>query len=247
MLRVGGQTGPEGGSRFGIGEMEEDQHDGAGRRQARPVAADERRKRDDGRELGEGREGQHPTHRPGHPGLRTDLRFGRSGVSVARNRIIAGRVRRAVDGSRPARRQGEKDQDHEQEDAERLEVAAPGRLDHEQRRPREQHEGPGNGATGPAGYLCQEQTGRQVGNRPQYLEREHRPARERARGEHQLCKGRIDGGDGRIVDARVPGRANRFEFGCIRGIQVGVDAGQLHVTVPEIAVDVVGQERNAGE
>ena len=218
VLRIGCETGPKGGSRFEIGEMEEDQDHGTRRRQAHPVAADERRKRDDGRELGEGRQGKHRTHRPG-----------------------------VGSGSGAARWQGEEDQDHEQEDADGLEVTAPGRLDHQQRRPGEEHEGPGNGASGPAGYLCQQQAGGQVGERPQYLEREQRPAGERARREHHLREGRVDGGDGRIVDARVPGGANRFEFGRVRGVQVGVDARQLHMSVPEVAVDVVGQKRNAGE
>lgn len=218
VLRVGGEPGPEGRSRFEIGEMEEDQDHGTRRRQAHPVAADERRKRDDGRELGEGRQGQHRTHRPGVGG-----------------------------GPGTARGQGEEHQNHEQEDADGLEVAAPGRLDHQQRRPGKEHEGPGNGAPGPVGYLCEQQAGGQVGERPQHLEREYRPAGERARREHQLREGRVDGGDGRIVDARVPGGANRFEFGRIRGVQVGVDARHLHVSVPEVAVDVVGQKRNAGE
>ena len=218
VLRIGCEPGPEGGSRFEIGEMEEDQDHGTRRRQAHPVAADERRKRDDGRELGEGRQGKHGTHRPGVGG-----------------------------GSGAARGQGEEDQDHEQEDADGLEVAAPGRLDHQQRRPGEEHEGPGNGAPGSVGYLCQQQTRGQVGERPQHLEREQRPAGEPARREHQLREGRVDGGNGRIVDARVPGGANRFEFGRVRGVQVGVDARQLHMSIPEVAVDVVGQKRNAGE
>ena len=230
MFRVGCEPGPEGGPRLGIGEMEEDQDHGARRRHAHPVTADERRKRDDGRELGEGRQGKHGTHRPGVGGGRRPTR-----------------VRRVGGRCGPARGQGEENQDHEQEDADGLEVAAPGRLDHQQRRPGEEHEGPGNGAPGPAGYLCQQQAGGQVGERPQYLEREQRPAGKRARREHHLREGRVDGGDGRIVDARVPGGANRFEFRRVRGVQVGVDARQLHMSVPEVAVDVVGQKRNAGE
>lgn len=232
MFRVGGETGPEGGSRFGIGEMEEDEDHRARGRQAHPVTAGERGQRDDGRELGEGCESQHRTHRPGHPVPRFETCAGGAG---------------AGGGPGPARGQDEKDQDHEQEDAEGLEVTAPGRLDHQQRRPREEHEGPGNGASGPAGDLREQQTGGQVGERPQCLEREQRPAGERARREHHLREGWVDGGDGRIVDARVPGGANRFEFRRIRGVQVGVDARQLHVSVPEIAIDVVGQKRHAGE
>ena len=227
MFRVGGETGPEGGSRFEIGEMEEDEDHGTRRRQAHPVAADERRKRDDGRELGEGRQGQYRAHRPG--------------------RRRPTRVRRVAGRCGPARGQGEEHQDDEQEDADGLEVAAPGRLDHQQRRPGEEHEGPGNGAPGPAGYLCEHQAGGQVDERPQHLEREQRPAGERARREHRLREGRVDGGNGRIVDARVPGGANRFELGRVRGVQVGVDARQLHMSIPEVAIDVVGQKRNAGE
>ena len=230
VLRIGGETGPKGGSRFEIGEMEDDQDHGARRRHAHPVTADERRKRDDGRELGEGREGQHATHRPGVGGGRRPTR-----------------VRRVGGRCGPARGQAEENQGHEQEDADGLEVAAPGRLDHQQRRPGEEHEGPGNRAPGPAGYLCQQQAGGQVGERPQYLEREQRPAGERARREHHLREGRVDGGDGRIVDARVPGGANRFEFRRVRGVQVGVDARQLHMSVPQVTIDVVGQKRNAGE
>ncbi len=246
VFRIGGETGPEGGSRFGIGEMEEDEDHRTHRRQARPVTAGERRQRDDGRKLGERREGQHRTHRPGRPGPRFGTCAGGTGIGVAGSARGIGRVR-GGGGAGPARGQGEKDQDDHQEDAEGLEVTAPGRLDHQQRRPGEEHEGPGNGAPGPAGYLCEQQTGGQVGQRPQYLEREQRPAGERTRREHHLREGRVDGGDGRIVDARVPGGANRFEFRRIRGVQVGVDARQLHVSVPEIAIDVVGQKRYAGE
>ena len=247
VFRIGGETGPEGGSRFEIGEMEEDQDHCTRHRQAHPVTADERRKRDDGRELGEGREGQHGTHRPGHPRPRCETRTGGGGIGVAENGVGAGLVRGAVGGSGAGRGQGEENQDHEQKDADGLEVTAPGRLDHQQRRPGEEHEGPGNRAPGPAGYLCEQQAGGQVGERPQYLEREQRPAGERARREHHLREGRVDGGNGRIVDARVPRGADRFEFGRIRGVQVRVDARQLHVSVPEVAVDVVGQKRNAGE
>ena len=270
VLRIGGETGPEGGSRFEIGEMEEDQDHGARRRHAHPVTADERRKRDDGRELGEGRERQHRTHRPGHPGPRchtcrggAGIGIAESGIGVAGTRIGAtgagigvagagnatgvGQVRGVVGGSGPARGQGDENHDHEQEDADGLEVTAPGRLDHQERRPGEEHEGRGNGAPGPAGYLGEQQTGGQIGERPQYLERDQRPAGERARREHHLREGRVDGGDGRIVDARVPGGANRFEFGRVRGVQVRVDARQLHMSVPEVAIDVVGQKRNAGE
>ena len=247
VLRIGCEPGPEGGSRFEIGEMEEDQDHGTRCRQAHPVAADERRKRDDGRELGEGREGQHRTHRPGHPRPRCEPCAGGDGIGVAGDGIGTGLVRGAVGGPGPARGQGEENQDHEQEDADRLEVAAPGSLDHQQRRPGEEHEGPGNGASGSAGYLCEQQAGGQVGQRPQHLEREQRPAGEPARREHQLREGRVDGGNGRIVDARVPSGANRFEFGRVRGVQVGVDPRQLHMSVPEVAVDVVGQKRNAGE
>lgn len=253
MFRVGGETGPEGGPRFGIGEMEEDEDHGTRRRQAHPVAAGEGRKRDDGGELGEGRKSQHRAHRPGHPGPRSETRARGAGIggagsdiAVAGNGTGVGRVR-FVGGSCPARGQGEKDQDHEQEDAEGLEVTAPGRLHDQQRRPGEEHERPGNGASGPAGYLCEQQAGDQIGERPQCLEREDRPAGERSGREHHLREGRVDGGDGRIVDARVPGGANRFEFGRIWRVQVGVDARQLHVSVPEVAIDVVGQKWNAGE
>ena len=247
VLRIGGETGPEGGSRFEIGEMEEDQDHGARRRHAHPVTADERRKRDDGSELGEGREGQHRAHRPGRPRPQCEALTGGNGIGVAGNGIGTGLVRGTVNGPGAARGQGEENQDHEQKDAEGLEVAAPGRFDHQQRRPGEEHEGPGNGAPGPAGYLCEQQAGSQIGERPQHLERHQRPAGERARRKYHLREGRVDGGDGRVVDARVPGGANRFEFGRIGGVQVRVDARQLHVSVPEVAVDVVGQKRNTGE
>ena len=259
VFRIGGEAGPERGSRPGIGKMEEDQHNHARREHAHPVAADERRQRGDGRELGERREGEHGPDRPRRPWLRSRACVGRTGLAVAGRRIVAGRrmvagngtgvghVRGVGGGPGPARRQGEKDQDHEQKDAEGLEMSAPGGLDHQQWRPRKQDEGPGHGAAGPAGHLNQQQTGRQVGERPQHLECQQRPAEERARREDHLGEGRVDGGDGGIVDARVPGGANGFQCRRVRRVQVGVDARQLHVPVPEVAVDVVGQKRNAGE
>lgn len=269
VFRVGGETGPKGGSRSGIGEMKEDQDHGTRRRQARPVPAGEGRKRDDGRQLGEGRESQRRTHRPRCPGSRCETRAGGAGTGVGGNGIGAAGKAISVRGSgigragngigvRPVRgaggpgsarettragltrhgvgphrgRRGEENQDHEQEDAERLEMTAPCGLDHQQRGPREEHEGPGNGASGPAGHLRDQQTRGQVGGRPRHLEREHRPAHERARREHHLREGRVYGGEGRVVDARVPGGANRFEFGRVRCVQIGVDARQLHMSVP---------------
>ena len=223
MLRVGGQTGPKGGSRFGIGQMKQQQHRHARRQKARPVPAGQRGQRGDGRELGEGREGENRPHRPGRPPTR----------------------RVAPAGG--ARGQGKKHKDHEQDDAERLEVSAPGRLDHEQRGPGEERERPGHGAPGAAGHLGQQQAGGQVHGRPQGLEREHRPAHERARGEHHLGEGRVDGGDGGIVDAFVPDGANRFEFRRVGWVRIGVDSLELHMSVPEVAIDVVGQKRNARE
>ena len=224
VLRVGGQTGPERRSRPGIGKMEENEHQRTRHRHARPVAAGQRRQRGDGRQLGKRRKGEHRTHGPGHPGPPL-----------------------AAGGSAGARRERKQDKDHKQKKAEGLEVAAPSRLDHEQRRPGEEDQGPGNGASGAARHLRQQQTGRQVGEHPQHLERQQRPAGQRARREDHLGEGGVDGGDGRIVDARVPPGANPFEFRRVRGVQVGVDARQLHVSVPEVAVDVVGQKRNAGE
>lgn len=247
MFRVSGQPGPERRARLGIGKMEEHQHHRARRQQACPIAVGERRQSGDGRKLREGREGQRGAHRPRCPSSRHGARPGPVGIAAAGNRIGVGRVRRPLRGSGLARGQGKEDQGREQKKAEGLEVSAPGRLDHQQRRPGEQNEGRGNGAAGPAGHLAQQHASRQVGQRPQCLEREHRPARERARREDHLGEGRVDGGDGRIVDARMPGGSNRFEFGRIRRVEVGVDPLQLNVPVPEIPVDVVGQKRNAGE
>lgn len=247
VFRVGGEAGPERGSRLGIGKMEEDQHYHARRKHAHSVATGERRQRGNGRELGQGREGQHGPHRPRRPGPRCEARAGGAGLGVAGNRTGVGRVRGVGSGPGSARGQGENNNDHEHKDAEGLEVAAPGRLDHKQWRPCKQDEGPGHGAAGPAGHLPQQQTGRQVRERPQYLEGEQRPAGERPRREDHLGEGRVDGGDGGIVDAGMPRGANGFQLRRIRGVQVGVDARQLHVSVPEVAVDVVGQKRNARE
>ena len=248
VFRIGGEAGPERGSRLGIGKMEEHQHYHARREHAHSVATGERRQDGDGRELGQGRQGQHGPHRPRRPGPRCEARAGGAGVGVAGDGTGVGRGRGVGAGpGRPARGQGEGNHDHEQEDAEGLEVSAPGRLDHQQRRPRKQDEGPGHRAAGPARHLPQQQTGRQVGERPQHLECEHRPAGERARREDHLGEGRVDGGDGGIVDARVPGGANGLQLRRIRRVQVGVDARELHVSVPEVAVDVVGQKRRARE
>lgn len=247
MFRVGDQPGPERRARLGIGKMEEDQHARTRRQQTHPIAVDERRQSGDGRKLRKRREGQRGAHRPRRPSPRHGARPGHVGIAAAGNRIGVGRVRRLLRGSGRASRQGQEDQGREQKKTEGLEVSAPGRLDHQQRRPGEQNEGRGNRAAGPAGHLRQQHAGRQVGQRPQCLEPEHRPARERARREHHLGEGRVDGGDGRIVDAPMPGGSNRFEFRRIRRVQIGVDPLQLNVPVPEIPVDVVGQKWNAGE
>ena len=265
VLGVGGQSGPERRSRRGVGEMEEGQHHRARHRQAHAVPAGEHRQRRDGRELGQGGEGEHRPHRPDGPstgcGVRTGAaawtwradREGIVGGCIVGGCIVGGRIiGSGIVGGRsvhpgPARGEGEKEQSRQQKYAEGLEVSAPGGLDHQQGRPREEDERARYGAPRPAGHLRQQHAGRQVGKRPEELERDHRPARKRARREDHLGERRVDGGDGGIVDARVPGGAHRFEFGRVRRVRVGVDPLQLHVSVPHVAVDVVGQKWNAGE
>ena len=256
--RIGRQARPETGARLGVRQVEEDQQRHARRRQAPSVTAREHRQGGDGRELGEGGEGERRTHRPRHPGSRPGMPAGHAGrarIRGAGHRIGAGPgnltsarlVWRNARRTDPARGHGEQEQDREEENAERLEVSAPGRLDHHQGRPGEEDQGCGNGAAGPAGHRRQQQAGPQVGERPQRLERDHRSARERARREDHLGEGGVDGGDGRIVDARVPRGSDRLEFRRVRRVQVGVDPLELHMPVPQIAVDVVGEKRSAGE
>ena len=260
VLRIGGQARPESRARLGVGQVKEEQQRHARREQASAVAAGEHRQDCDGSELGEGGEGERRAHRPRRPGSRRATRAGRVGRAGApgtghdiaagagaRNPAGVRSVRRSTRRTDPARGQGEQEQDREKENAERLEVPAPRRLDHQQGRPREEDEGCGNGAAGPAGHSPQHHAGRQVHERPQRLQRDDRPARQRARREDRLGERRVDGGNGRVVDARVPGGSNRFQLRRVRRVQIGVDPLELHVPVPEIAVDVVGEKRSAGE
>ena len=117
VLRIGGQARPECASRLRIGKMEEDQHDRERSRQAYAVAADERRKGGDRRELGEGREGERDAHGP-------RSQSAPDGEHARWTAVIP-----AWGGCG----QGEEEEEDEQKDAERLEVSAPGRLDHHQR------------------------------------------------------------------------------------------------------------------
>ncbi len=247
MLGVGGQTRPERGPRLGVGKMKENEHRATSHREAGPVASGERGQRGDGGHLGESREGQSGTHGPGRPRPRREPPARRVDGGAGGGGIVVRRVRGVARGTIRGRGQGEQDQGHERENAQSLHVSAPSRFDHQQRRPCEEDERPGDGAAGSLGHLRQQQTGREVRERPHDLEPRNRRAREGDGRERHLGEGRIDGGDGGVVDARVPRGSNGLELRRVRRVQVGIDARQLHVPVPEVAVDVVGQKRNAGE
>lgn len=152
------------------------------------------------------------------------------------------------------------DQRRHQEEADRVEVSAPRRLDDQQRGPEIPDEHGGGIAARAARDPVQEEAAAKVEAEPHELgcddgaAREgdctagHRAratassghsAQERHRAEQQLAERRVDGRDLGVVDLPVPGGAQRGK-GLVAGwVGVGVDALREEVAVPQVAVDVV--------
>ena len=99
----------------------------------------------------------------------------------------------------------------------------------------------------PPGCLDEQQGREEVEGRPEELRRQNRTPEHGHQEEGPLGEGRIDGGDVRVVDEAVPRGADGFESLVRGGVAVGVDAFELHVAVPEIPVDVVGELWSEGD
>ncbi len=160
-------------------------------------------------------------------------------------------------------------QRRQKEEADRVEVGAPRRLDDQEWGPEIPDEHRGGVAARAACDPVQEETAAEIEAEPEELggddgaagegdgaagraERAagqgarsnapcRRSAQKRHRTEQQLAERRVDGRDTGVVDLPVPGGAQGCE-GIVAGwMGVGIDALREEVAVPEVAVDVVGE------
>ncbi len=120
-------------------------------------------------------------------------------------------------------------------------MTAPRDLDYQQRGPEVEQlrEAP---ATACDGRDTPEQpAGAEVEPEPEQLRLEDRAARQRDREECELRERRVDGRHVRVVDQPLIDGADLRQLDRGRGVAVGVDAGELHLTVPQVSIDVVRQ------
>ena len=160
-------------------------------------------------------------------------------------------------------------QRRKKEEADRVEVGAPRRLDDQEGRPEIPDEHGGGVAARAAGDPVQEEAAAEIEAEPEELGGDdgaagegdcaagraecaagqgarsnapcRRSAQKRHRTEQQLAERRVDGRDLGVVDLPVPGGAQGCE-GIVAGwMGVGIDTLRQEVAVPEVAVDVVGE------
>lgn len=219
VLAVRAEAGEEGPAGGEVRQIR-DRHDGAeGRDGPPPPAARQRGQRRRGGHLGEGGEAE---GRAGAPSC-ADADAGLPGPMSSQ------------DG------QGQKKK------PQGLEMSAPRHLDHQERSPRveEQHQ-----EVVPARlprHADQHPRRPQVAGEPEELGHQEGGARQRHQEEGELREGRVDGGHRRVVDPVMVRRPEGFQLGGRRGVDVRVRARELHVAVPEVAMDVVGELGSQGQ
>ena len=84
-------------------------------------------------------------------------------------------------------------------------------------------------------------SGSKVTTDPEQLHEKHAGSDTRDQEEGDLSQWRIDRRDRRVVDQTMPDGSEAFDLGGPRGEEVGVQARQLHVPVPQIPIEVVGE------
>ena len=165
----------------------------------------------------------------------------------------------------PCAATGRQNQRRQEEEADRVEVGAPRRLDDQQRRPEVPDED-GSRVAARAASRSGAGEGRSPGRRrvqtslaatmgplaraPVPPPHANGPPSSATAPNRSWAERRVDGRDLGVVDLPVPGGAQRGE-GLVAGwMGVGIDALREEVAVPEVAVDVVGElgrKRKEGE
>ena len=120
-------------------------------------------------------------------------------------------------------------------------MTAPRDFDYQQGRPeiehlRESSATPRDGRDPP-----EQPCGAEIESEPEQLGLEDRAAGQRDCEERELRQRRIDGRHGRIVDQSFIDGADLRQLTRGGGIPVGVDARELHLAVPQVPIDVIGQ------
>jgi len=148
---------------------------------------------------------------------------------------------------RPRGPVGEEEEKGEAQEPQGLEVAAPRRLHHQEGRPEVEEEDESGSPPRLLRHPPQDPPREQVTGDPEELGLENSAPRERDEEEGDLGQGRVDRGHVGVVDPVVPRGADLGERGVGGGVEIRVDPLELDVSVPEVAVDVVGELGCEGE
>lgn len=136
---------------------------------------------------------------------------------------------------------------HHRHDAQWLEMSTPGDLNHQQWCPQiKQERGVCTAASAP-GDTYDDGPGQEVADEPDRLEGPHLRPQRGDRQEYHLRKRWVDRRDGWVVDESVPRRAQRLQRRRRRRVQVGIDASELHMAVPQVSIEIVRKRRFEGE
>lgn len=127
------------------------------------------------------------------------------------------------------------------EQSEGVEVGAPRRFYDQKGGPEIEHGHPSDWKPPAAGGLDEDRAGQEVEHGPHHLGRQDRTPGKAHEDEGELGERWVDRRNVGVVDQRMPGRSDAFQRLVARGVQVGVDARQLDVSVPQVPVDVVGE------
>ncbi len=240
MLAVGTESREE---RLTCGDVREVEHDRDGREAGSgtpATAAKERRERGRRRELGQRRERERASGEHGSRG---------SSRSVGGSGSVRGEVR--VAGARglalPFRGSRPEDRERHHEEANRFQMPAPRDLDHQEGRPEVEEK---RGSRGPTGAACDRREHprrREVERHPHALHPRDADPDSGEHGEKALGEGRVDRGDGRVVDQGVPRSPKRLELGRPWGVQVRVHPVRLNPPIPQVSVEVVAEEWSDGK
>jgi len=168
----------------GEGQVEDDADRGEGEGRGGAVTADKRREGGGGRELGQGG--------------KAEQRAERRRVDVTRARAF-----RATPATRSS-----PDETRQEEEPDRIEVRAPGRLHDQQGRPQVPDQDGARIAARAAGDPVQQQPTAEIEAQPHQLGAQDRSAERPHQPEQKLRQRRIDGRDLRVVDPVVPRRAD---------------------------------------
>lgn len=136
---------------------------------------------------------------------------------------------------------------HQRKDPQRFQMAAPGDLDRGERAPEKSQEHlppvPSGAFRDPRSHLRR----RQFERGEESPEKENGSSSPGDQEEEELRRGRIDGGNVRVIDPVMPGRSEMSQLGRGRSGAIGIEPGSLDLSVPQVSPQIIGQQRIRGE